>query len=81
MTHHLVGFMVVNLLFLTISELTPFFADFNMKAFKSSVWYRYLPDKIDQYKIFYLIAGVAVPLLFSYGKDKFVDKIKVLRGR
>ena len=80
MTHHLVGFMVVNLLFFTISEMTPLFADFNIKLFKSSVWYRYLPDKLEQYNACYLAAGIAVPLLFSYGKDKILEKINRLRN-
>ena len=77
MTHHLIAFMFVKFIFRTISKFTPYFSDFNVALYKSNIWYLYLPDNINQYKIIYLFAGLMIPLFLSYGKEFIVKKMRL----
>lgn len=65
MLHHFMGFMIVK----TIFNL--FASDFNFGQYKSNLWYMYLPNGINQFKIIYLISGIVFPILIK----KMIDKV------
>lgn len=67
MVNQLVGFMCLKFVFYGLSRITSgsLFGDFNVASFKSSIWYYYLPNGLQQWAFVYLIFGLFVPILFS----------------
>lgn len=78
MIHQMIGYMCVKWLFYLISVLTPLFADFNVNSLKTSIWYYYLPNGLQQYAILYLAGGIFVPILIKIICDQGVKLIKKL---
>ncbi|MBR1641486.1 MAG: acyltransferase family protein [Butyrivibrio sp.] len=75
MINQFAGFMIVKTVYALISKYTMLFQDFEMDAYKSTIWYCYLPRGMKQLGVFYLIMGIAFPLLVQYiinmTKNKF----------
>lgn len=65
MIHQMIGYMCVKWLFYLVSVLTPLFADFNVNQLKTSIWYYYLPNGLQQYGMLYLAGGIFVPILIK----------------
>lgn len=65
MAYQFLGFFFVKSLFALFSKYTPCFSNFDFVAFKSNVWYYYLPFNINQWLIVYLIFGIATPILIN----------------
>lgn len=67
MVNQLVGFMCLKFVFYGLSLITSgsLFGDFNVASFKSSIWYYYLPNGLQQWAFVYLIFGLLVPILIS----------------
>ena len=67
MVNLLVGFMCLKFVFYGLSRITSgaLFGDFNVVSFKSSIWYYYLPNGLQQWAFVYLIFGLFVPILIS----------------
>ena len=67
MVNQLVGFMCLKFVFYGLSRITSgtLFGDFNVASFKSSIWYYYLPNGLQQWAFVYLIFGLFVPILIS----------------
>ena len=67
MVNQLVGFMCLKFVFYGLSRITSgaLFGDFNVASFKSSIWYYYLPNGLQQWAFVYLIFGLLVPILIS----------------
>lgn len=67
MVNQLVGFMCLKFVFYGLSRITSgsLFGDFNVTSFKSSIWYYYLPNGLQQWAFVYLIFGLFVPILIS----------------
>ena len=61
----MIGYMCVKWLFYLVSVLTPLFADFNINSLKTSIWYYYLPNGLQQYGMLYLAGGIFVPILIK----------------
>ena len=75
MIHHFLGFMFVKLIFYILYLVTPKFQNFNLESFKTDIFYAYVPKGIPQFKIIYLCAGIAIPLLIR----KLVNKTKYFK--
>ncbi|MCR5249866.1 MAG: acyltransferase family protein [Lachnospiraceae bacterium] len=66
MIHQFMGFMFVKTLYALAAKYTGHFADFDMERYKTDLWYYYTPERLPYYSlILYLIAGVALPVVFS----------------
>ena len=66
MIHQFAGFMLVKTVYAVCARFFGCFADFDMAAYKSDIWYYYTPGRLPYYSlIFYMIAGIAVPLCIS----------------
>lgn len=76
MIHQMIGYMCVKWLFYLVSVLTPLFADFNVNLMKTSIWYYYLPNGLQQYGMLYLAGGIFVPILIKKLCDLFATPIK-----
>ena len=72
----MIGYMCVKWLFYLVSVLTPLFADFNVNSLKTSIWYYYLPNGLQQYGMLYLAGGIFVPILIKKLCDLAAKPIK-----
>lgn len=72
MAYQFIGFFSVKLFFAILSKYTVYFSNFNVNAFKTDIWYYYLPMGISQWLIIYLVAGIFIPILIN----KFISKCK-----
>lgn len=70
MMHHILGFFILNLIYLSIARTTNLI-DFNQEAFSKNIWYMVLPRHLEQFKIFYVIFGISFSIIFQ----KFVSYI------
>ena len=75
MVNQLVGFMCLKFVFYGLSCITSgtLFGDFNVASFKSSIWYYYLPNGLQQWAFVYLIFGLFVPILISIILNKICN--------
>lgn len=65
MMHQVSAFLAVKGAFALIGMATGCFADFDWNAFRTDVYYIYLPGGLAQFKMLYVAAGVALPLLLQ----------------
>lgn len=73
MAYQFIGFFVVKLLFAIISRnWEGMFSSFDVEAFKTDIWYYYVPYGLSQWLILYLFAGIFIPI----GIDKIITRIK-----
>ncbi len=72
MMNQFLAFMVVKFVFMKIYEAGVYMQDFDVVAFKSNLWYFYLPNGMKQCGIFYLLAGVLLPV----GMQQLINLIK-----
>jgi fucose 4-O-acetylase-like acetyltransferase len=72
MINQFAGFMVVKGVYAVISRFTPYMNDFDMNAFRSDIWYCYLPKGLSLAGIFYLIMGLVLPI----GLQFLITKVK-----
>ena len=73
MINQFIGFMIVKSVYAVIHRSTTLLPDFDMEAYRTDIWYCYLPKGIAQMGIFYLIAGLAFPI----GVQMLINRIKV----
>jgi len=76
MMHHLMAFMVVKTMFGIIAKTTPFFSDFGYLAYKTNIWYYYRPNYVDQFLLLYVVAGIALPIIFQIIWNSIKQKLK-----
>ena len=62
MLHHLGVFMIINALIYALNRLTGVFADFDVAAFRSDIYYVFVPDGIEGFKFIYLMCGLVLPV-------------------
>lgn len=70
MIHQMLGFMVVKWIMYALNLTTSLFPDFDPVKLKSSIWYYYLPNGLQQYALVYLIAGIFVPVAIGVIQKK-----------
>lgn len=69
MMHHIMAFMLVKMVVAGIAAHTGCLADFDFKEFYGNIDYYYLVKGSDAFRMVYLAAGVALPLLLQKGLD------------
>lgn len=72
MMNHMMGFMAVKTAYALLSKVYAGFADFDMTAFKTDVWYLYMPKGVSHTLIIYVAAGIAIPIFIQ----KLIDACK-----
>lgn len=72
MINQFTGFMVIKTVWAFISKYTSYCTDFDMEKYRSDIWYYYYPNY--HFQIFYIVAGLVIPIVMQM----FIDKVKVL---
>lgn len=65
MTHHIMGFMLVKFLFAFLNANFGLCVDFDWEAFKSNIWYYYMPKENSYFGLVYVITGVSFSLMMQ----------------
>ena len=74
MINQFLGFWLVNVGFWALNKVFSLTSPvFDHAAFKTSVWFRYLPNDMNHWLIIYLAAGIIVPIVMQVC---FLDKAK-----
>ena len=85
MMHHVMIFMVIKMILAGFAAYTPYLIDFDWVQFYGSIDYIYLVKGAETFKLVYLAAGVAVPLLLRYGctyvTNKFEERFRFITER
>ena len=58
MTHHLMGFFILNTIWYFLSKIIKSIDSFNVDRFKSTIEFMYLPKSLVQFEILYVIFGI-----------------------
>lgn len=73
MMHHIMAFMLVKMILAGIAAHTGYLADFDFAEFYGNIDYYYLVKGSEAFKMVYLAAGVALPLLLQRGVDALLS--------
>ena len=76
MMHHLMGFFLLNTLWLALSKVFSFIEGFKYDSYKTDIYYRYLPNRLIQFNLLYVVVGIAFSLLVAYISKIIVQFIK-----
>ncbi|MCM1251996.1 MAG: acyltransferase family protein [Clostridium sp.] len=80
MLHHIMAFMLVEMIIAAFAEHTPWLADFDGTLYRTNIDYYYMIRGAEEFKMVYLLAGIILPLLLQYGLDRIGIKIKERRN-
>ena len=69
MTHHPIAFFACNCIILCFSKLFSL-GSFDTEAFKTNIWYTYLPDGNFRFALIYVVIAIAIPLLIKYSVEQ-----------
>ena len=74
MINHFLGFMIVKTVFAGMNKLSHgvMFNDFDWIAYKSDLWYAYLPQGLFQWSLVYVIVAIMVSLIIQH----LIKKVK-----
>ena len=77
MINHLLGFMVAKTVFASINKITHGIVcgNFDWIAYKSDLWYYYLPKDLPQWNLVYAISGILISLFIQ----KIINESKKLK--
>ena len=86
MVNQFLGFMIVKSAFaIGYKYNNTLFQDFDWTAYHTSIWYYYLPKGLEQTRIIYVFAAIAVPILIqkiiNKCKNKLDDSIGMKEGK
>lgn len=81
MLHQMMGYLSVKWLFYLLSCITPWFPDFNADSMRTSIWYYYLPNGLQQYGMLYLAGGIFLPIAFKKIYDLVREAAVFLKER
>lgn len=70
MMHQFAGFFILNVFYLITSRMFNAFSDFDVSAFKTDIWYMYIPKGIEEYKFLYVLFGVGFSVLLGFVTKK-----------
>ena len=76
MMHQVLAFLIVKSVFALGNTALGCFTDFDWNAYLTDVYYFYLPNGLTQFKMLYVIAGIALPLLLQKGIDAASRKLR-----
>ena len=69
MMHHIMALMALKTVFAAFAKYTPLFSGFSFEQYKADLWYCYFPKDLPQFRVFYLLWAITLPLLFQYILD------------
>lgn len=78
MTHHVMAFMFVKMVLAGIAACTGYLSDFDFVRFYTDIDYYYLLNGSEAFRMVYLAAGVALPLLVKKGQDVLPPAVRRL---
>ena len=81
MLYQMMGYLSVKWMFYLLSYITPWFSDFNAESMRTSIWYYYLPNGLQQYGMLYLAGGIFLPIAFKKVYDLFREAAVILKER
>lgn len=70
MMHHMMALIVLKTIFAAFAKYTPLFVGFNFELYKADLWYMYFPKDLPQFRVFYLLWAIVLPLVFQYVLDR-----------
>lgn len=76
MMHHVMALMVLKTVFAAFAKYTSLFVGFSFEQYKADLWYLYFPKGLPQFRVFYLIWALALPLIFQYVMDRMKLRLK-----
>ena len=76
MINQFLGFMLLKAVFGVMSRFSSSFMDFDWARYKTDINYYFKPTDMEQFMIFYLIAGIAVPIVLQLFLNFAEDKIR-----
>ncbi len=74
MMHQLTALLLVKGGFALMHTAAGLFADFDREAFLTDIYYCYLPGGLEQFKLLYVAAAIALPLLLNRGLETVREK-------
>ncbi len=72
MINHCAGFMLLKTIFALISKYTEYCSNFNFSAYKTHIFYCYIPHNLTQFYVLYVIAGIIFSIVFQQAIYKVV---------
>lgn len=79
MMHHIMVFMIIKMVLAGIAAGTGYLADFDFTRFYTDIDYCYLVKGSETFKMVYLAAGIALPLLLQRSVTRALTALKRLR--
>lgn len=76
MINQFLGFMAVKAVCALLYQFTAWCQEFDMAAFKNSIWYFYLPGGSEQFRLVYVAAGIIVPIAMQLAVNQCKKKIR-----
>ena len=70
--HHVMMFMLIKMILAGIAAHTGFCADFDLEQYRTNIDYIYLVRGVEHFKMVYLAAGIAIPLLLRYALGQWM---------
>ena len=80
MMHHVMVFMLIKAIIAGVASSTGLCADFDFEQFYTNIDYLYLVNGVEQFKMVYLAAGMALPLGLQYVLCRFRERVKSERN-
>lgn len=80
MMHHVMVFMLIKAIIAGVASSTGLCADFYFEQFYTNIDYFYLVNGVEQFKMVYLAAGMALPLGLQYVLCRFRERVKSERN-
>ena len=80
MMHHVMVFMLIKAIIAGVASSTGLCADFDFEQFYTNIDYLYLVNGVEQFKLVYLAAGMALPLGLQYVLCRFRERVKSERN-
>jgi len=74
MMHHVMIFMLIKMILAGIAAHTGLCADFDFEQYRTNIDYIYLVKGTEHFKMVYLAAGIAIPLLLRYAVERLWKK-------
>lgn len=76
MINQFAGFMTVKTVIALLNKIFGICNSFNFVSYKTNIWYYYIPYKINQFRIVYLVAGIVVPIIMSFVIKNILKKVQ-----
>lgn len=79
MMHHVMVFMMIKAVIAGVAASTGLCADFDFQQFSTNIDYIYLVNGAEQFKMVYLVLGVAIPLILQCGLNRIGKRFAIHR--